>query len=83
MKKKAKKKKPNLSSEAALKRALDATEGLVRFYYWWNLEGDDVILSLYKNTSDTLLWQDSLRRLGITKRKPLRGVAKKLRRAIR
>ncbi len=79
--KKAKKKKPNLSSEAALKRAL-ANDNIV-FSYAYQPLGRDYFLIIRETPSLKALWQDSLRRLGITKRKPLKGVVRRLKKAVR
>lgn len=79
--KKAKKKKPNLSSEAALKRAL-ANDNIV-FSYAYQLLERDYFLIIRETPSLKALWQDSLRRLGITKRKPLKGVVRRLKKAVR
>lgn len=84
---KIKKTKSKLNSEAALKRALRLMpkEGIAFNYSYINPydESPDIALVIRDLHLNEVLWQDSLRRLGITKRKPLKGVTKRLRKAVR
>ncbi len=82
MKKKTKSKTPKLNSEAALKRALGG-KAFLDLRIEWMPKTRDFILHLHDREGDCIWW-DSLRRLGITKRKPLKkGVMKRLKKAVR